>query len=175
MKHVPLVFSNILVFCSMNEYQAHTSDLPPLVWHPPSSCSSTCFHSGIATATLFRFKVLEISPGIHDLGHVRWQLFLCLLAAWVLVFLCLCKGIKSSGKVVYVTATVPYVFLTLLLIRGLLLPGAINGIIYYLRPEFSKLLSLRVSIIMLSLLHVAYQGLGAWFHSHASDVGTKME
>jgi len=36
---------------------------------------------------------------IGNIGHVRWQLCLCLLLAWVLVALFVCKGIKSSGKV----------------------------------------------------------------------------
>lgn len=39
------------------------------------------------------------SRGLHDPGPVRWQLALCLLAAWVLIFLCMLKGIRSSGKV----------------------------------------------------------------------------
>jgi len=37
--------------------------------------------------------------GIGNIGHVRWQLCLCLLLAWILVALFVCKGIKSSGKV----------------------------------------------------------------------------
>jgi len=45
------------------------------------------------------------SDGIHDLGQLRWQLCLCLLAAWVIVFLSLIKGIKSSGKVSYTLTT----------------------------------------------------------------------
>ena len=31
--------------------------------------------------------------------EIRWQLALCLLLAWIVIFLCLSKGIKSSGKV----------------------------------------------------------------------------
>lgn len=40
-----------------------------------------------------------MSEGIDSPGHIRWQLLLCLLAAWFAVFLCLFKGIKTSGKV----------------------------------------------------------------------------
>ena len=33
------------------------------------------------------------------IDEIRWQLALCLLLAWIVIFLCLSKGIKSSGKV----------------------------------------------------------------------------
>ncbi|XP_072118537.1 sodium-dependent proline transporter isoform X2 [Mobula birostris] len=39
------------------------------------------------------------STGLGDPGPVRWQLAICLLAAWVFIFLCCLKGIRSSGKV----------------------------------------------------------------------------
>ncbi|PIO73356.1 Sodium:neurotransmitter symporter family protein [Teladorsagia circumcincta] len=44
-----------------------------------------------------------------------------------------------SGCMVWVTATAPYIVLTILLIRGVTLPGAAKGIYYYLTPDFSKL------------------------------------
>lgn len=37
------------------------------------------------------------------------------------------------------TATMPYVVLSILLARGLLLPGATGGIAYYLKPELTRL------------------------------------
>jgi hypothetical protein len=45
----------------------------------------------------------------------------------------LLQGVKSSGKVVWLTATMPYVVLTILLMRGLMLEGAASGIHFYLR------------------------------------------
>ncbi|CAG2161766.1 unnamed protein product [Oppiella nova] len=50
------------------------------------------------------------------------------------------NGVKSSGKVVWFTATAPYFILTILLIRGLFLPGAGEGILYYINPRLEKLL-----------------------------------
>lgn len=97
-----------------------------------------------AAEEFWQFNVLELSPGIEHIGTVRWQLLVCLFVAWLLVFLCLCKGIKSSGKVAYVTATVPYVFLTMLFVRALLLPGASDGVLFYVKPDFSQLLNPRV-------------------------------
>lgn len=42
-------------------------------------------------------------------------------------------------QVVYFTATFPYVILVALLIRGLTLPGAIDGIKFYLYPDLTRL------------------------------------
>ena len=42
---------------------------------------------------------MRLSSGIHDMGPVEWDLALSLLGAWVIAFLCMIKGIKSSGKV----------------------------------------------------------------------------
>ncbi|KAL4231025.1 hypothetical protein ACF0H5_011397 [Mactra antiquata] len=47
----------------------------------------------------FHMSVLGITKGIHDMGSIQWKLTLCLLLAWVVVCVCLVKGIKSSGKV----------------------------------------------------------------------------
>ena len=59
--------------------------------------------------------------------------------AWLLVFLSLIKGIKSSGRVVYFTAIFPYLVLLILLIRGLTLEGYKTGINYYIQPNVTKL------------------------------------
>ena len=48
-------------------------------------------------------------------------------------------------QVVYVTATLPYLLLTVILIKGLTLPGATDGILFYIRPDFNKLANLQVS------------------------------
>lgn len=47
----------------------------------------------------FRHYVLDISDGIGDLGEVRLPILGCLAVSWVVVFLCLIRGVKSSGKV----------------------------------------------------------------------------
>lgn len=84
---------------------------------------------------------IQGSQGIGRPGEIRWNLCLCLLLAWVIVFLCILKGVKSSGKVVYFTATFPYLILLMLLVRGVTLPGAWKGIQFYLTPQFHHLLS----------------------------------
>uniref|UniRef100_A0A8D3CL22 Transporter n=1 Tax=Scophthalmus maximus TaxID=52904 RepID=A0A8D3CL22_SCOMX len=84
-------------------------------------------------------KVLNISSGLGEPGHFNWELMLCLMAVWVMVYFCVWKGVKSTGKIVYFTATFPYVVLIILLVRGVTLPGAYTGIMYYIKPDWSKL------------------------------------
>ncbi|XP_019959998.2 sodium- and chloride-dependent GABA transporter 2-like [Paralichthys olivaceus] len=88
--------------------------------------------------------VLSMSGGIDEVGTVKWELLLCLLACWVACYFCIWKGVRSTGKVVYVTAVFPYVMLVILLVRGLTLPGAWQGVVYYLYPEPSRLADLEV-------------------------------
>lgn len=88
----------------------------------------------------WRNNVLEITDGgIGDFGDMRWELVGVTVLAWVVVYFCLFKGIKSSGKVVYFTATFPFIILFILFIRGVTLQGAGEGIIFYLKPDFSRL------------------------------------
>ena len=84
--------------------------------------------------------MLKISSGIDDFGYPVWQISLSLLACWVIVTLVLLRGATSFGKAAYVTAIFPYVMLFTMLIQGLLLPGAMNGIEYFIIPQWSKLL-----------------------------------
>ena len=88
--------------------------------------------------------MLDISQGIHDLGSIRWELALCLLLAWTIVYCALWKGIKSFGKLVYFTAIFPYCILIILLVRAATLPGYMDGITFYLTPKWEKLLEINV-------------------------------
>ena len=79
------------------------------------------------------------SKGIHDLGPIKLDLLACLIIVYALMYICICKGVKGTGKAVYVTATLPYLILIFLLIHGLTLKGSLNGVYYFLMPSFSKL------------------------------------
>jgi len=72
-------------------------------------------------------------PG--NIGNIKWDITLCLLLSWIIVFACLVKGIKSSGKVVYFSATFPYILLICITAYGCTLPGAIDGITTLFKPK----------------------------------------
>ncbi|GFQ75191.1 sodium-dependent dopamine transporter [Trichonephila clavata] len=88
---------------------------------------------------------LQHSSGIDDLGSIKWQMCLCLIAVYLICYFSLWKGISTSGKVVWFTALFPYVVLLVLLVRGCTLPGAAEGIKFYLTPDFSALADANVS------------------------------
>ncbi|XP_062285177.1 sodium- and chloride-dependent GABA transporter 2-like [Scomber scombrus] len=121
---------------------------------PWASCNNTwntgnCIDSGQnysfhenATSSVNEFwqiRILGLSAGLETLGGLRWDLVGCLLLSWIICYFCIWKGVKTSGKVIYFTATFPYVMLVILLIRGLTLPGAANGIRFYISPNVTRL------------------------------------
>ncbi|MCL4127741.1 UNVERIFIED_CONTAM: hypothetical protein GTU68_014491 [Idotea baltica] len=95
-----------------------------------------------AAETFFENEVLKKFPYGLDEGIFapEWRLSLCLLFSWGLLFFILVKGVKGSGKSAYFTALFPYLVLFILLIRGVTLPGATKGIIYFITPKWEKLL-----------------------------------
>uniref|UniRef100_A0A8C5G947 Transporter n=1 Tax=Gouania willdenowi TaxID=441366 RepID=A0A8C5G947_GOUWI len=96
-------------------------------------------NSSSAATEFWERRVLAISTGIEDIGSIRCEVLMCLVAMWIICYFCVWKGVKSTGKVVYFTATFPYVMLIILLIRGLSLPGALQGVVFYLLPDPARL------------------------------------
>lgn len=86
---------------------------------------------------------MQISDG---LGYPDLYLTLTLFAAWVVIFLVIRKGVKSSGKAAYFLALFPYVVLVALLIRAVTLEGAVDGILFFLKPDWGQLVNLKVII-----------------------------
>ncbi|XP_053669859.1 sodium-dependent nutrient amino acid transporter 1-like isoform X1 [Anopheles nili] len=88
----------------------------------------------------FTKVVLKELDGIDDgIGLPDLRLTLFLVLSWSLVLLTLIKGVKSSGKASYFLALFPYVVMTVLLIRACTLPGAVDGIVYFLKPQWDKI------------------------------------
>ncbi|KAM5264432.1 sodium-dependent neutral amino acid transporter B(0)AT1 [Ctenodactylus gundi] len=84
-------------------------------------------------------ETLDTSTSIGASGSVQWWTLLCLTCAWSVLYVCIIRGIETTGKAVYVTSTLPYVVLTIFLIRGLTLKGATNGIVFLFTPNVTEL------------------------------------
>lgn len=135
-------------------YYLFSSFQDPLPW---GSCNNTwntphctnqalinSSNSSTASQEFFRYKMLDQTSGVELAGTIRWELILILILAWIIIYLCIFKGVKSTGKVVYFTALFPYVILIALLINNVQLPGALDGIRFFIVPEWEKLLEVQV-------------------------------
>ena len=87
-----------------------------------------------------------MTSGIQEFEGIRLELLGLLFLAWTIVYFCLWKSVKATGKVVYFTATIPYVLLLAFLINGLTLEGAMKGITFFLEPKWEKMMQSKVRI-----------------------------
>ncbi|XP_052801546.1 sodium-dependent proline transporter-like isoform X2 [Mya arenaria] len=94
----------------------------------------------------WQYYVLELSSGMSDFSHIQWRHVGTLVIIRVVIFCGLIKSIKSIEKVIYVTATVPFFLTVAIFIRSLMLPGAANGLIHFIYPDFEKIMQPRVWI-----------------------------
>ena len=101
---------------------------------------------GRNTESFFYKHVLELSSGIGHLNGVMWWTLLGLFLCWLMVFFSIVKGVKSVGKVVMWTVPLPVLILVAFVLRGITLPGAMEGLSFYLTPDFKALLNWNVWI-----------------------------
>ncbi|CAG7711382.1 unnamed protein product [Allacma fusca] len=112
----------------------------------PTPASTNCSNFTSPAEEYFVRNILELnkSTGIHDLGYIKTDMAACLLAVYIICYFSLWKGISTSGKVVWFTALFPYAVLLILLIHGIRLEGALEGIKYYLSPNFDAIFNAQV-------------------------------
>ena len=71
--------------------------------------------------------------------------------------------ISCGSQAVWVTALAPYIVLFILLIRGVTLPGAAEGIQYYLTPQWHKLQNSKVSSqSLIFIFRILRYGVNFW-------------
>jgi len=66
---------------------------------------------------------------------MNWPVFGANAAAWALTCAVLIQGVSSGGKVVWLTVTLPYVCIIALIVRGMMLEGATDGVRAYLEVD----------------------------------------
>uniref|UniRef100_A0A8C7KUT0 Transporter n=1 Tax=Oncorhynchus kisutch TaxID=8019 RepID=A0A8C7KUT0_ONCKI len=84
-------------------------------------------------------ETLNSTPDIGENGGLQWWMVLCLVSAWAVLYICIIRGIETTGKAVYVTSTLPYVVLSIFLIRGLTLKGSLSGVVFLFTPNLTEL------------------------------------
>ncbi|RXG60620.1 Sodium-dependent neutral amino acid transporter B(0)AT3, partial [Armadillidium vulgare] len=146
--NVALYYNTIIAWCLYYLFGSFRSPLPwsdcPKEYYPNGSYTVVreCAKSSPTEYFWYR-ETLDISPDVSHPERFNWKIALCLLVAWVLTYLCMAKGIASSGKVlvvVYVTATFPYLVLVIFFVRGITLRGMEDGLKHLFTPTWHKLL-----------------------------------
>ena len=111
-----------------------------------SYCFSYVYHSltlawGDDPTGFFYQQTLGLTESPLEIGGIKGYIFLGLFLSWIAIFFSIWKGAKTVGKVVYATVLIPWFLLLIFVIRGITLPGAVEGLKFYLTPDFHKLLS----------------------------------
>ncbi|TNN18843.1 Sodium-dependent serotonin transporter [Schistosoma japonicum] len=120
-----------------------------------------------AAREFFEIKMLGVdkSNGFGDFGSIQLGVCCCLFLINLLLFLSLFKGVKVLEKVSWITFTVPYLGIFLILIRGITLSNAGYGIKMFLTPSFTKLLEWK---IWFDASSQAFFSLGVGFGVHVA-------
>jgi NSS family neurotransmitter:Na+ symporter len=97
-----------------------------------------------SVSSFFNNNILQLSESPSVFGGIRLPIAGGLALVWLFIYLSLFKGVETLGKIVYFTVIIPWLIIVVMVIRGLTLPGAIEGIKFYLTPDFSVLLKPKV-------------------------------
>uniref|UniRef100_A0A8C3VUQ3 Transporter n=1 Tax=Catagonus wagneri TaxID=51154 RepID=A0A8C3VUQ3_9CETA len=134
---------SIFYFFKSFQYPLPWSECPVIRNGTVAVVEPECEKSSATTYFWYR-EALDISNSISESGGLNWKMTLCLLVAWSIVGMAVVKGIQSSGKVMYFSSLFPYVVLACFLVRGLLLRGAVDGILHMFTPKLDKMLDPQV-------------------------------
>uniref|UniRef100_A0A3P9Q1G0 Transporter n=1 Tax=Poecilia reticulata TaxID=8081 RepID=A0A3P9Q1G0_POERE len=118
----------------------------PLPWSQcPLNANRTGYVEECARSTTVDYfwyrETLNTSTAIDESGGLQWWMVLSLIAAWTVLYVCCIRGIETTGKAVYITSTLPYLVLTIFLVRGLTLKGSTEGIKYLFTPDVNELMN----------------------------------
>jgi len=95
---------------------------------------------GTDTAGFLFGNVLELSDSPGILGGFAYKVLLSLLAVWAIIWIIEKKGVQGGiEKANKIFMPLLWVLLIVLVVRGVTLVGSLDGLEWYLKPDFSKL------------------------------------
>lgn len=95
---------------------------------------------GNDTKGFFFETFLKLTDGPFNLGGLNMNVFIPLVIVWVLVYVVLVSGVESGiEKANKTLMPLLFIMILIILVRGLTLPGALAGIDFMFKPDFSKI------------------------------------
>ncbi|ETN63081.1 sodium-dependent serotonin transporter [Anopheles darlingi] len=109
---------------------------------------SSIVNSGVrqnVSAELFFTNTIMRRVSLDEgLGWPNMELVACLIVCWSILIVILIKGVRSTGKASYFLAIFPYVIIFILLGHALSLEGSLEGIRFFLTPNWESLFTAKV-------------------------------
>ena len=93
-----------------------------------------------SSAAHFNDDVLGVSSSPLAFGGIQWRLFMGLLATWAIIWGIIKGGLGRVGRVLLYTVPLPVILVLILVVRGLTLHGAAEGLNYYLSPDWARII-----------------------------------
>jgi len=110
---------------------------------------------------------------IDILQNSRLEIFICLVITWCLIYFTIHRGVSAASKISRVTVLVPYILLSVLMVQTMKLDGALDGVIYFLKPRWNQLLNFKVwtnaAAQVFNSLGIAFGGLITFGSFRSSD------
>jgi SNF family Na+-dependent transporter len=100
--------------------------------------------SDFPESTFFHDIIVKQTSSISIFGDFNLYTYLGYIGSFFIIYMCIAKGVKISGKVAIYTGSLPFILLLILILRGMLLPGAFDGLYYLFKPEFGQLSSAKI-------------------------------
>lgn len=102
-------YSVVISWCLFYLFSSFRSSLPwskcPTV-ESFNSTSNRSVHNAVSECSrsnsilyFFFRETLNVSENIEETTTWNWKITLCYIAAWIVIYICIIRGIKSSGKV----------------------------------------------------------------------------
>lgn len=94
---------------------------------------------GQAAIHYWNEEALQKSDSVTNLEGINLKMLLCHTITWIVIYLIVFKGVAVSGKLSYVTATLPYFCLICFFVASLTLENYQAGLNFYITPDWNKL------------------------------------
>ncbi|XP_077547880.1 sodium-dependent nutrient amino acid transporter 1-like [Haemaphysalis longicornis] len=102
----------------------------------PAECRDPRLHSEYA---FFLHGVLKMTRGIDDFGGIRWELLVCYIFTWFVIFVCTAHGVATVGKISPLLGLLPIVVFVAVTAVMLFLPNARSSVFELMYPHWEAL------------------------------------
>lgn len=96
---------------------------------------------GSDPSAFFYDSFLNISDAVDGIGSINIVVLGGAIVGWLWIYTSVFRGVKSLEKMLWITVVLPWILIIVFVIRGITLPGAMDGLAFYLTPDFQALLN----------------------------------